>query len=161
MSLQRVMLNEKKKAVPKGHMLYDAISRNILKFQNYRNREQTIHSQGWAERKGGKWVWLWGGNMRNPCLMGIFHLDCINTIVIQHFVHGLPWQLSGKESAGNAGGTALIPKSGISPGEGNGDLPQYSCLENHMSRGASGLQFMGSQKSQTSLIDWITTTASW
>ena len=30
----------------------------------------------------------------------------------------------------------LIPRSGIFPGEGNGNLLQYSCLENSMDRGA-------------------------
>ena len=30
----------------------------------------------------------------------------------------------------------LIPRSGRSPGEGNGNLLQYSCLENLMDRGA-------------------------
>jgi len=30
----------------------------------------------------------------------------------------------------------LIPGSGKSPGEGNGNLPQYSCLGNSMDRGA-------------------------
>ena len=34
---------------------------------------------------------------------------------------------------GNAG---LIPGSGRSPGEGNGNPFQYSCLENAMDRGA-------------------------
>ena len=29
-----------------------------------------------------------------------------------------------------------IPGSGRSPGEGNGNLLQYSCLENSMDRGA-------------------------
>ena len=40
----------------------------------------------------------------------------------------------------NAGGarsnTSLIPGSGRSPGEGNGNLLQYSCLETPMDRGA-------------------------
>ena len=30
----------------------------------------------------------------------------------------------------------LIPGSGRSPGEGHGNPPQYSCLENPMDRGA-------------------------
>ena len=30
----------------------------------------------------------------------------------------------------------LIPESGRSPGGGHGNLPQYSCLENPMDRGA-------------------------
>jgi len=34
------------------------------------------------------------------------------------------------------GDPGLIPGSGRSPGEGNGNLLQYSCLENSMVRGA-------------------------
>ena len=36
----------------------------------------------------------------------------------------------------NAGDLDLIPGSGRSPGEGNGNPLQYSCLENYMDRGA-------------------------
>ena len=36
----------------------------------------------------------------------------------------------GEESACNAGGWGVIPESGRSPGEGNGNPLQYSCLEN-------------------------------
>ena len=42
----------------------------------------------------------------------------------------------GKECACNAGDLGLIPGFGRSPGEGNGDPLQYSCLENSMNRGA-------------------------
>ena len=51
---------------------------------------------------------------------------------------GLPPKLSGKESTGSAGDardTSLVPGSGRSPGEGNGNLLQYSCLENPMDGG--------------------------
>ena len=51
---------------------------------------------------------------------------------------GLPKWLSSKESACQAGDTevmSLIPGSGRSPGGGNGNLLQYSCLENSMDRG--------------------------
>ena len=44
----------------------------------------------------------------------------------------------GKESVCNAGDTGdagLIPGLGKSPGEGNGNPLQYSCLENPMARG--------------------------
>jgi len=41
-----------------------------------------------------------------------------------------------RESACNAGDLGLIPKLGRSPGEGNGNPLQYSCLENSMDRGA-------------------------
>ena len=37
-----------------------------------------------------------------------------------------------KASASNAGDQGLIPGSGRSPGEGNGNPLQYSCLENPM-----------------------------
>ena len=40
----------------------------------------------------------------------------------------------GKESAYNAGDAGSIPGSGRSPGEGNGNPFQYSCLENSMDR---------------------------
>jgi hypothetical protein len=40
-----------------------------------------------------------------------------------------------KESACNAGDMGLIPGSGRSPREGNGNPLQYSCLENPMDRG--------------------------
>ena len=41
----------------------------------------------------------------------------------------------GKESASNAGDPDLIPGSKRPPGEENGNLLQYSCLENSMDRG--------------------------
>ena len=43
-----------------------------------------------------------------------------------------PGGLDGKESACNAGDLSLIPGSGTSPGEGNGNRLQYSFLENSM-----------------------------
>ena len=43
-------------------------------------------------------------------------------------VLGLPWWLSSKESACNAGDPGSVPGSGRSPGEGNGNPLQYSCL---------------------------------
>ena len=41
-----------------------------------------------------------------------------------------------KESVCNAGDPGSIPGSGRSPGEGNGNPLQYSCLKNPMDRGA-------------------------
>ena len=51
---------------------------------------------------------------------------------------GLPWWLSGKESAANAGdsGFRKIPRLGRSPRGGNGNPLHYSCLENPKDRGA-------------------------
>ena len=42
----------------------------------------------------------------------------------------------GKASACNAGDLGLIPGLERSPGEGNSNLLQYSCLENSMDGGA-------------------------
>ena len=41
-----------------------------------------------------------------------------------------------KNLPANAGDTGLIPGSGRSPGEGNGNPLQYPCLENSMNKGA-------------------------
>ena len=41
----------------------------------------------------------------------------------------------GKASAYNVGDPGSVPGSGRSPGEGNGNLLQYSCLENPMDGG--------------------------
>ena len=43
---------------------------------------------------------------------------------------GFPGVSVVKTPPGNAGNTGLIPGSGRSSGEGNGNPPQYSCLEN-------------------------------
>ena len=43
-------------------------------------------------------------------------------------------------NAGYARDEGLIPESGRSPGGGNGNVLQHSCLENSMDRGAWGLR---------------------
>ena len=48
----------------------------------------------------------------------------------------VPSGSDGKESACNVGDVDLIPGSGRSPREGNGNLLQYSCLGKPMDRGA-------------------------
>ena len=62
---------------------------------------------------------------------------------------GLAGGSDGKESACHAGDLGSIPGSGRSPGEGNGSLLQYSCLENSMDRGAWTATVHGVTKSQT------------
>ena len=47
---------------------------------------------------------------------------------------GFPGSSVGKESACSTGDLGSIPGSGRSPGEGNGNLLQYSCLENPVDR---------------------------
>ena len=65
---------------------------------------------------------------------------------------GFPACSDGK-SICNAGDPALIPGLGRSPGEGNGNPQQYSCLENSMGRQAWWAIVHGVTKSQTQLSD--------
>ena len=53
----------------------------------------------------------------------------------------------GTESACNAGGPGSVPGLGRSPGEGNGNTCQYSCLENSMDREAWQATVQGVTKS--------------
>ena len=68
-------------------------------------------------------------------------------------IYGFPGGSVGKESACNAGDLGSIPGSGRSPGEGNGNPLQYSCLQNSMDRGAWWITVHGVTKSWTQLRD--------
>ena len=52
-------------------------------------------------------------------------------------------------NAEDTGDVGSIPASGRSHGEGNGNLLQYSCLENPMDRGAWWIAVHGVEKSRT------------
>ena len=65
-----------------------------------------------------------------------------------------PFSSDGKVSAYNAGDLGSIPGSGRSPGEGNDNPLQYSCLENPMDGGAWGAIVHGVAKSRTRLSDF-------
>ena len=71
---------------------------------------------------------------------------------------GFPGGAGGKEpmcqyNAGDIRDIGLIPGLGRSPGEGNGNPLQYSCLENPMDRGAWWATVHWVAKSQTRLSD--------
>ena len=70
-----------------------------------------------------------------PCVLSsvclLFHVSLIRALVIGFRAHP-----DGKAPVCNAGDLDLIPGSGRSPGEGNGNPLQYSCLENPMDREA-------------------------
>ena len=65
-----------------------------------------------------------------------------------------PGGSDGKASAYNVGDLSSIPGLGRSPGEGNGNPLQYSCLENPMDRGAWWATVHGVAKSWTRLSDF-------
>ena len=62
---------------------------------------------------------------------------------------GFPGGSDGKSSACNVGDLGSIPGLGRSPGEGNGNPLQYSCLENSMDGGAWWAAIHGVTKSWT------------
>ena len=66
---------------------------------------------------------------------------------------GFPGGLDSKASACNARDLDSIPGSGRSPGEGNSNPLQYSCLENPWTQEHSRLQSMGSRRIRH---DWAT-----
>ena len=73
---------------------------------------------------------------------------------------GFPGGSEVKASTCNAGDLGSIPGSGRSPGEGNGNPLQDSCLENSMDRGAWWATVHGVAKSQTRLSDFTFTSLS-
>ena len=74
-----------------------------------------------------------------------FELQHVNSWVslVAKLVKSLP--------AINAGDPGSIPGSGRSPGEGNGNPLQYSCLENSMDRGAGQATVHGITESDTTV----------
>ena len=79
-------------------------------------------------------------------------------ISMDYTVHGVSKSphggSEGKASACNAGDPGSIPGSGRSPGEGNGNPLQYSCLKNPNDRGVWQARVHGITKSQTRLSDF-------
>ena len=71
-----------------------------------------------------------------------FETSCQWTVVF-------PGDSEVKNLPANAGDTGSDPGSGRSPGEGNGNLIQYSCLGNPMDRGAWQATVHGATKNQT------------
>ena len=67
---------------------------------------------------------------------------------------GFPGGSDGKESACSVGDPGSIPGAGRSPGEGNGNPLQYSCLENPMDREAWQATVHEVTKSQKQLRDF-------
>ena len=77
-------------------------------------------------------------------------------LVLHRMLLGLPWLLSGKRiclQCRRCWSVGLIPGSGRSPGGGNGNPLQYSCLGNAMDRGAWWATVPGVTKNQTHLSD--------
>ena len=74
-------------------------------------------------------------------------------IIVYQFFSVFPGGSEVKVYASNAGDLGSVPGSGRSPGEGNGNPLQYSCLENPMDRGGRQAPVHGVAKSQIGLSD--------
>ena len=79
-------------------------------------------------------------SLRIDCLISLLSKGLSRVFPSTSLKASILWCLPGgsevKASAWNAGDLGSIPGSGRSPGEGNGNPLQYSCLENPMERGA-------------------------
>ena len=73
------------------------------------------------------------GAFRTYLKILLFKLKCILPSGLTDIC--FPGGSASKASAYNVGDLGSIPGSGRSPGEGNGNPLQYSCLENPMDRG--------------------------
>ena len=84
----------------------------------------------------------------------VFFFSPLLTFFFFKFIQSFPGGSDSKESACNAGDLGLIPRLGRSPGEGNGNLFQYSGLENpHGQRSLAGY-IPGVAKSRTRRSDF-------
>ena len=99
----------------------------------------------WRKRRRGRKKKV--RNMPKPLCISIY----------THIIGGFPGGSEDKASACNAGDPGSIPGLGRSPGEGNGNPLQYSCLENPMDRGAWRATVYRVAKSRTRLSDFTHT----
>ena len=81
-----------------------------------------------------------------------FHLQAIIKVIYTWF-QDFPDGSDSKASAYNTGDPGSIPGSGQSPGKGNGNPLQYSCLKHPRDGGARSATVHGVAKSQTRLSD--------
>ena len=81
-------------------------------------------------------------------------LECLVTCSAWRIAWDLGHGSDGKASACNVGDPGSISESERSPGEGNGNPLQYSCLENSMDGGAWWATVHGVTKSRTWLSDF-------
>ena len=72
----------------------------------------------------------------DPAMGGVPHAGPWQDFIPIKVEMGFPGGSECKKSACNAGDPVSIPGLGRSPGEGNSNPFQYSCLENSMDRGA-------------------------
>ena len=108
-------------------------------------------AQSWV-----KWLWVSCESSRGKNSLGrvlvyvnLWEGNCLVCLREEYEVQGLPLRLSGKESTcngGYSGDRGSIPESGRSPGGGNRNLLQYSCLKISWTEEPGRLQSMVLQR---------------
>ena len=100
-----------------------------------------------------KWLQIWQGCFFFKILIFFSYVFIWLPLVLILACGIFPGRSDSKESACTAGDPGSVPRSGGSPGKGNGNPFQYSCLENAMDRGAWWATVHGVTKSRTGLSD--------
>ena len=103
------------------------------------------------------WRWRKGEASRTSdmhllvlCIHFFFNLKKIEMKFLSHRINlGFPGGIVVKNLPANSGDSGLIPGLGRSPGGGNGNPLQYSCLGNPMDRGGWRDTFHGVAESDT------------
>ena len=108
-----------------------------------------------SKQKRNQWNWKQEINRGKDGLKSCFFERSTKLMCL-----GFPGGSDGKESACNAGYLGSILVSGRSPGEGNGNTLQYTCLENPKDEGAWWATVHRVAKSQTQLSDFYFTSQS-
>ena len=109
------------------------------------------------------WCWRrvlrvpWTARKGNQSWIYIGRTDVEAETLILWLPGGFPGGSEDKASACNVGDLGSISGLGRSPGKGNGNPLQYSCLENSMDRGAWRATVHGIAESQTRLSDFTHT----
>ena len=118
--------------------------------------------QNWV-RSGGRSLWKKTGNHKLRDTGGVMILFCLfpfqvififecwlsglhSKFIRYRFMCGIPLWLSSKRIHLQCRRHGLIPGLGRSPGEGNGNPLQYSCLGKPMDRGACGATVHGAAR---------------
>ena len=109
------------------------------------------------QAEGIAYAEAWGGEIA----LIVSVMGCFGGALYKKFAHSysryfivFPGGSEGKASPCNAGDLGSLPGSGRSPGEGNGNPLQYSCLQNPMDGGAWWATVHGVAKSRTRLSDF-------
>ena len=116
-----------------------------FRIHDWRSIDPFQKMQKWNNSKRSGWSptsWVAGLGEAKDIIIVLW----ASSSVLLPFTRGFPGGSVVKNPPANAGDTGSIPGSGRSPGEGNGNPLQYSCLEIPWTEEPGGLLSMGSQR---------------